>query len=333
MMNPLPTSNECLNVELDWEFDARTSEIENDLDYLADLAALSMMEPVNRNGMEIINGNAMEISPNPNNVAKETVAPRSHCQGPSDFRSVETVSDTSPSLTSENSHENLDQALQKQKRARPVKRATKPAVTTSRLRWKKPKDAPKRYLSAYNYFFQEERKRIYAEESDERASFSGLGKIIGQRWKALTEEERKPYDIMAERDMYRYREEMMLYEDFRRRKFGRSLYRSPSSVTAASTLSNDTQFPSTFRVSPALHPVLESNRSQHHSTHHPPQPTLYAPQMVMPNQYHNDGGQYVGQLEQQQYAQQQQQPQVQYACVRMTRKKAKEYMRRVGGRH
>jgi hypothetical protein len=315
MMNSLPTSSECLNVELDWEFDARTSEIENDLDHLADLAALSMMLPVNSNGIEIIN-------------SKETVAPPSHYQCPSDFRSV---SDTLPSLISENSVENLDQALHKQKRARPVKTARKPAVITSRIKWKKPKDAPKRYLSAYNYFFQEERKRVYAEESDERTGFSGLGKIIGQRWKALTEDERKPYDIMAENDMYRYREEMLLYEDLRRRRFGRSLYRSPSSVTAASTLSSDTQFPSPLRVSPALRPVLASARSQHHYAHHPPQQTVYAPQMIMPNQYHNGGGQYLGQAQLQQYAQQQ--PQVQYACVRMTRKKAKEYMRRVGGRH
>jgi hypothetical protein len=320
------------------------SEIEDDLDYLADSPTLSLMEP--------INSNAMDFPPYPN---KETVSPRSHCQWPSEVRSVKTVSDMSSSdrsycWTSEvllgsleqgeillGSLEqgeillgNLEQALRKQKRPRPVKRARKPAVTTRRLGWKKPRDAPKRSLSAYNYFFREERKRVYAE-SDERAGFSELGKIIGQRWKSLTEDQRKPYDIMAEKEINRYREEMKLYEDARRRKFGRSLYRSPSSVTTASTLSNDTQCLSPDRVSSALHPVLESVRSHHHSAHQPPQSTVYAPQMIISNQHHNGGGRYIGQVQPQQYAQQQ--PQVQYAYVRMTRKKAQEYMRQAGGRH
>jgi hypothetical protein len=356
-MNPLPISNEYLNVDLDWEFDAGTSVCENDLDYLADSTALSMM----------IKSNVMEYFPYPiqadsdlpliftkETVAplshcqsssdlpliftKETVAPLSHCQSSSDVHSVNIVSDT-PSTTdqsyystSEISLESRDQALQKEKRRRPVKRTGKATVTTRRgSGWKKPKDAPKRCLSAYNYFFSKERHRVYAE-SGERAGFSRLGKIIGHRWKSLTDDQRRPYEIMAEKDIDRYREERKIYDDARRRKYGRSLYRSPSSVTTASTLSDDLQHPSPIRVSSALHPALDSVRRQHHFANHPPPPpTVYTPQAIMSDHHHNGqylnvGGQCVGQMQQQQYAQQN--PQVQYACVRMTREKAQEYMRR-----
>lgn len=400
-MNPLPTLNEYLNVELDWDVHAGTSDCENDLDYLADSTLFNIMEPINSNAMGFCPYPMEYSSDSPIILSKEIVAPPFHyCQSPSDVHYVKTVRDTSstdqfyystsenshetdqfyfstsePSLesllqalhkdtvaalshsrspsdvhsvktvgdtscteqsynwtseimlgtdqcdysTNENSLESLDQATHKEKCPRPVKRTKKPTVTTRRSGWKKPKDAPKRYLSAYNIFFSEERRRVYAE-SDERAGFSELGKIIGQRWRSLTDDQREPYEIMAEKDIGRYRREMRIYEDVRRRKYGRSLYRSPSPVTMALTLSDGTRCPSSDRGLPALHPVLESVMRQHR--HHPP--TVYAPQVIMPDQHHS--GQYAGKQQQQQHAQ------VQYAGVRMTRKKAQEYMRRYAGK-
>jgi hypothetical protein len=341
IMNSLATSNECLNVDLDWEFDAGTSVCENDLDYLADSTALSIM--IKSNVMEYFPYPIKAASDSPLIYTREAFAPSLHCQSPSGLLFVKTVSDASStdqsycsSSTSETSHESLDQALHKEKRPRPVKRTGKATVTTRRSGWKKPKDAPKRYLSAYNYFFSNERQRINAE-SDERAGFSRLGKIIGQRWKSLTDNQRQPYEIMAEKDIDRYREEMKIYEDSRRRKYGRSLYKSPSSVTTASTKSDDLQYPSPVRVSPAFHPALDSVRRQHHFANPSPPPTVYTPQAIMSDQHHNGrylnaSGQSVGQTQLQQYVQQQN-PQVQYACVRMSKKKAQEYMRRYEGGH
>jgi hypothetical protein len=325
------TSDEYLNVELDWDFDAETNDCEIDLEFLADSASLSIIEPINSNPMDFPSYPIEYSSDLPFMFPTETVAPPSYCQSPSDVHSVKTVSDTSSTdqsyySTSETSLESLDQAFPKEKRRRPVKAAKKRAVTTRRSGWKKPKDAPKRYLSAYNIFFQEERRRVYAE-ADKRIGFSGLGKIIGGRWKSLTEEQREPYDIMAEKDIGRYRDEMKMYENARRRKY----CRSSSSVTTASSVSDDTRCPSPDRVTPSLHPVPTSVMSQHQYTHHQPPPTVYAPQMIIPDQHHNGqyhaGGQYVGQ--QQQYAQ----PQVQYACYRMTRQEAQNYMQRYAGQH
>jgi hypothetical protein len=331
VMDPIPPSDEFLRVELDWDFDAETN-----VDYLTETTALSNLEPINSNP-ETFPPYPIECSSDlPFIYNKEIVPLSSYCQAPSDVHSVKTVSDTSStadssfSSTSETSIESLDQGLCKEKRPRPVQKARKRAVTTRRSGWKKPKDAPKRYLSAYNIFFAEERRRIHAEQA-QSIGFSGLGKMIGQRWTMLTDKQREPYHTMAQKDIGRYREEMKTYEDARRQKiYGRF----SSSVTIASTispsLSDDSRCPSPGRVSSAL-----PNRQSQQCVHHPPTPMVYEPQIIMPDQHYN--GQYHiagGQWQQQQQYGQQPQPQVQYECYRMTRKEAQKYMQQyAGGQH
>jgi hypothetical protein len=325
-MNPLAISDEYLNVELDWDFDAETGDCVNDLNCLSDSTSLPIMEPINSNALEFPTYPIEFSGDLPFIFTNEIVAPPSYCQSPSDVHSVKTVSDASSSdqsycSTSETSLESLDQVSSKQKRPRPVKKTEKRAVTTRRTGWKKPKDAPKRYLSAYNIFFSEERRRVHAE-SDARIGFAGLGKIIGQRWRSLTAEQREPFDIMAEKDIERYRQEMKMYEGARRRKYVRP---SPSvapapTPTLSRILSDDSRSPSPSRVSPTLQPVLESSMHRPQYEQHPPGPQIIMPDQHYNGQYHNDGGQYGGQ--------QQQYPQVQYTYYRMTRKEAQHYMHR-----
>lgn len=324
----ISTSDEFLNVELDWDFDAEISDCENDLDYL------KLAEATSLSNLESINSNAENFPPFPIEFSgdlpftyhKETVVPPSYCQSPSDVHSVKTVSDTSSTAdqsfysTSETSLESLDQGFYKETRPRPVQKAARKRAVTTR-RWKKPKDAPKRYLSAYNIFFSEERRRVHAE-SDQSIGFSELGKTIGKRWSTLTDEQREPYEIMAEKDIGRYRDEIKMYEETRRRKYGRF---SSSSVTTSSSisrsLSEDSRSASPGRVSPAL-----PSRNPPQYVRRAPPPTVYAPQMIMPDQHHGqyniDGDQW---QQQQQYLQQPQ-PQVQYECYRMTVKEAQNYM-------
>ena len=107
---------------------------------------------------------------------------------------------------------------------------------------KKPKDKPKRPLSAYNIFFKEERQRILKEipdgEEEEEESVDGTGdtaegdaktprkrkkrphgkigfeslaKKIGQRWQDLKGDHVKYYKEKAEEDMKRYKIEMEKY--------------------------------------------------------------------------------------------------------------------------
>lgn len=104
---------------------------------------------------------------------------------------------------------------------------------------KKPKDKPKRPLSAYNFFFKEEREKILkvvlAEEPEKvknepgtddfldeetigrlkkeggKVSFEEMGKIIGQRWKNIDPDRLATYSELASEDTERYKTEMQAY--------------------------------------------------------------------------------------------------------------------------
>lgn len=120
------------------------------------------------------------------------------------------------------------------------------AKSGKKARPKKPKNKPKRPLSAYNIFFRDERANILAgipdkdedEEQEEevedneegldgpkkkasgkkrkrpphgKIGFESLAKIVGQRWKELKPEELAKYKKLADVDMVRYRAEMEAY--------------------------------------------------------------------------------------------------------------------------
>ncbi|KAI7883605.1 HMG box protein [Lichtheimia hyalospora FSU 10163] len=77
-------------------------------------------------------------------------------------------------------------------------------------RSKKDKTGPKRGLSAYMFFSQEMRPKVKEENPD--ASFGTLGKILGEKWKAMTDEEKAPYTAKAEQDKKRYEAEKAALE-------------------------------------------------------------------------------------------------------------------------
>jgi len=116
-----------------------------------------------------------------------------------------------------------------------------PAAALKRPTRKKPKDKPKRPLSAYNFFFKEEREKILKvvlgdepkppelnsdPESEDyisaemmsrlkkeggKVSFEEMGKLIGQRWKNIDPDRLSKYSEMAAEDTERYKKEMQSY--------------------------------------------------------------------------------------------------------------------------
>ncbi|KAJ6021381.1 Non-histone chromosomal protein 6 [Penicillium herquei] len=76
-------------------------------------------------------------------------------------------------------------------------------------RQKKDPNAPKRGLSAYMFFANDQRDKV--REENPGISFGQVGKMLGDKWKALTDTERKPYDEKAAADKKRYEEEKAKY--------------------------------------------------------------------------------------------------------------------------
>ncbi|KAK4155355.1 high mobility group box domain-containing protein [Chaetomidium leptoderma] len=78
-----------------------------------------------------------------------------------------------------------------------------------KTRAKKDPNAPKRGLSAYMFFANEQRDNV--REENPGVSFGQVGKLLGERWKALTEKQRAPYEAKAAADKKRYEDEKQAY--------------------------------------------------------------------------------------------------------------------------
>jgi hypothetical protein len=102
----------------------------------------------------------------------------------------------------------------------------KPAAKVSKKKkWKKPKDKPKRPLSAYNIFFRQERGNLlYGDPLDRRKrvkiGFSALAKNIAAKWKQLEPEYRRIYEVQAEMEQLRYKAEV---DEWKRNQEGGSI--------------------------------------------------------------------------------------------------------------
>ncbi|OBT60551.1 hypothetical protein VE03_10472 [Pseudogymnoascus sp. 23342-1-I1] len=71
------------------------------------------------------------------------------------------------------------------------------------------RNAPTRGLSAYLFFANEQRDHV--REENPGISFGQIGKVLGDRWKALNEKQRAPYEAKAALDKKRYEDERASY--------------------------------------------------------------------------------------------------------------------------
>jgi len=74
----------------------------------------------------------------------------------------------------------------------------------------KKKRGPKRGLSAYMFFANEQRENVRAENPN--ITFGQVGKVLGERWKALNDKQRGPYEAKAATDKKRYEDEKAAFQ-------------------------------------------------------------------------------------------------------------------------
>merc|ERR1740139_1737535 len=86
------------------------------------------------------------------------------------------------------------------------------ALTEKKRRRKPPKDplAPKRARGSYVFFTYDARPQILREYPD--IKFIDLGHVMGERWRALTPEEKYQYEGLAKQDKIRFAQEMEKYK-------------------------------------------------------------------------------------------------------------------------
>jgi len=95
----------------------------------------------------------------------------------------------------------------------PVASKTRGKGKATKASEKKKKDpnAPKRGLSAYMFFANEQRDKV--REENPGIKFGEVGKLLGEKWKALSEKQRAPYDAKAAADKKRYEQEKEAYNN------------------------------------------------------------------------------------------------------------------------
>lgn len=77
-------------------------------------------------------------------------------------------------------------------------------------RKKKDKNAPKKNLSAFMFFSNDMRAKV--KEENPGIAFGEVGKVLGEKWKALSAEDKVQYDEQASADKERYATAMAAYK-------------------------------------------------------------------------------------------------------------------------
>ncbi|KAG2487532.1 hypothetical protein HYH03_013812 [Edaphochlamys debaryana] len=85
------------------------------------------------------------------------------------------------------------------------------AAPAKKERKKKDPNAPKKNLSAFMYFSNTSSDKVKQENPG--IAFGEVGKLLGERWKAMGAEEKAPFEEMAAKDKVRYAEAMKAYKD------------------------------------------------------------------------------------------------------------------------
>ncbi|KAF2165822.1 hypothetical protein M409DRAFT_55682 [Zasmidium cellare ATCC 36951] len=95
------------------------------------------------------------------------------------------------------------------KEAKTTRASKKGGDKTAGGKKKKDPNMPKRGLSAYMFFANDQRDKV--RDDNPGIKFGEVGKILGEKWKGLTEKQKAPYEAKAAADKKRYEEEKAAY--------------------------------------------------------------------------------------------------------------------------
>ncbi|XVE68063.1 hypothetical protein DITRI_Ditri09bG0038900 [Diplodiscus trichospermus] len=131
------------------------------------------------------------------------------------------------SPTDDSGEEESDASDSGDEKEKPVKKDPRKEASSSKATKKKARDgqddgkkkkkkkkdpnAPKRAMSGFMFFSQVERENL--KKSNPGASFTEVSRILGEKWKKLSKEEREPYEAKAKVDKKRYDDEKRGYNN------------------------------------------------------------------------------------------------------------------------
>jgi len=129
-----------------------------------------------------------------------------------------------------NADSNTDGATESKEKAKAVEAPKK----RTRKKWKKPPGKPNRPLSAYNLYFRKERAVMLGDAADKtdqeqgkkrvhrkshgKIGFAEMARIIGGKWKALPEEDKKEFVEVAVVEKERYAKDLANWREEQKQK-------------------------------------------------------------------------------------------------------------------
>uniref|UniRef100_A0A7S3DRI8 HMG box domain-containing protein n=1 Tax=Entomoneis paludosa TaxID=265537 RepID=A0A7S3DRI8_9STRA len=178
-------------------------------------------------------------------------------------------------LPSNWSQESLQQQLQNL-RHKSAKALESPRPNAAMEQDETPLTRPKRSLTAYNWFFRAQRQILLQELPDRtsrkprnshgKLGFAAMARCIAGQWKTLSDAEKLPYALLAQRDAARYQREKTEYQQAQKRQGSSRRSVSQGSITTSSP-------PVAVMTTPRWLPSMTSQATHFSGWTHQPQST------------------------------------------------------------